>query len=94
MVVTYEMSSSIITSARFTKVSRFTGLDVGIVIPALNEEKNIEDVLCRLNDFGYDNVLVINSGQSKDNTVKVATEHGEKLSCRAVKEKVVPFGKS
>ncbi len=78
MVVTYEMSSSIITSARFTKVSRFTGLDVGIVIPALNEEKNIEDVLCRLNDFGYDNVLVID-GQSKDNTVKVATEHGAKV---------------
>ena len=48
------------------------------MIPALNEEKNIEEVLCRLNDYGFDNVLVID-GQSKDNTVKVAAKYGAKV---------------
>jgi glycosyltransferase involved in cell wall biosynthesis len=67
-----------LTSKGFTKFSRFTGLNVGIVIPALNEEKNIEDVLCRLIYFGYDNVLVID-GQSKDNTINVAAKYGAKV---------------
>ena len=76
MCETYEIYSS--TSERLVKSSRFKGLDVGVVIPTLNEEKNIGDVLCRLKDFGYDNVLVID-GQSKDNTVEVAEKHGAKV---------------
>ena len=51
---------------------------VGVVIPALNEEKNIGDVLHRLNGFGYKNVLVID-GLSSDNTLKVASENGAKI---------------
>jgi len=78
MVVKCGMFSPMSTSEGFTKVSRFTGLNVGIVIPALNEEKNIEEVLCRLNDYGFNNVLVID-GQSKDNTVKVASKYGAKV---------------
>ena len=78
MVVKSKISSLMPISKGFTRVSRFTRLNVGIVIPALNEEKNIEEVLCRLRDFGYNNVLVID-GQSKDNTAKVAEKHGAKV---------------
>lgn len=62
----------------FNNFSKFASLNVGVVIPALNEEKNIEDVLCRLKDFGFNNVLVID-GQSIDNTVRVASRHGAKV---------------
>jgi glycosyltransferase involved in cell wall biosynthesis len=82
MVVKSKISSLTPISKGFTKVSRFTPLNVGIVIPALNEEKNIEEVLCRLRDFGYNNVLVID-GQSKDNTAKVAEKHGAKVVLQA-----------
>jgi glycosyltransferase involved in cell wall biosynthesis len=51
---------------------------VGVVIPALNEEKNIEDVICRLKDLGFYNLLVID-GQSKDNTIEVAQKNGAKV---------------
>lgn len=51
---------------------------IGVVIPAINEEKNIGDVLCRLNNIGYSNVLVID-GLSKDGTLKVAAENGAKI---------------
>ena len=64
------------------EVSGFKPLNVGVVIPALDEEKNIEEVLCRLNDFGFDNVLVID-GRSKDNTVKVAAKYGAKVILQA-----------
>ncbi len=82
MVVSHEMSSSVPTLEGFAKVSKFTRLNVGIMIPAMNEEKNLEEILCRLNDIGYDNVLVID-GHSKDNTVKVAAKHGAKVVMQA-----------
>jgi glycosyltransferase involved in cell wall biosynthesis len=65
-------------SKGFCKVPIFIPMNIGVVIPALNEEKNIEEVLCRLKDFGYDNVLVID-GNSKDKTVSVAARHGAKV---------------
>ena len=86
MVVRYRVSSSISTSEGFTKVSSFKRSNVGIVVPALNEEKNIEEVLCRLNNLGFDNVLVID-GQSKDNTVKVAANYGAKVILQVGKGK-------
>jgi glycosyltransferase involved in cell wall biosynthesis len=77
MTVNCEMSSQISTSDNFTK-ARFSPLNVGIVIPALNEEKNIQDVLCKLREFGYENILVID-GKSKDDTAKVAAKLGAKV---------------
>ena len=53
-------------------------LKVGVVIPALNEEKNIGDVLCRLNNIGITNILVID-GLSKDQTLKIAALNGAKI---------------
>jgi len=53
-------------------------MKVGIAIPALNEEKNIGQVLSALNNCGYDNILVID-GLSKDATLKIASEKGAKI---------------
>jgi len=50
---------------------------IGIVIPTLNEEKNIENVLVKLNLFGYNNILVID-GLSTDGTINVAEKNGAK----------------
>jgi len=51
--------------------------NVCVIIPAINEEKNIGDVLNRLNEIGYGNVLVID-GFSRDGTLKVAAACGAK----------------
>lgn len=53
-------------------------MKVGIAIPALNEEKNIGQVLSALNNYGYNDVLVID-GLSKDATLKVASEKGARI---------------
>ncbi|MGD0644644.1 MAG: glycosyltransferase family 2 protein [Candidatus Bathyarchaeia archaeon] len=60
------------------EVPEFPPFNVGIVIPTLNEEKNLKEVLFRSNDAGYYNILVID-GKSKDNTIKVATKGGAKV---------------
>jgi cellulose synthase/poly-beta-1,6-N-acetylglucosamine synthase-like glycosyltransferase len=52
--------------------------NVGVVIPSLNEEKNIGQVLTRLNKIGFTNILVID-GLSNDDTRKVAAENGAKI---------------
>ena len=60
------------------KIPHPLNLGVGIAIPALNEEKNIGQVLRRLNKIGFSNVLVID-GLSNDGTLKVAAENGAKI---------------
>jgi glycosyltransferase involved in cell wall biosynthesis len=77
MVVNCELSSQVSSSDDLLK-GKFSSLNIGVVIPALNEEKNIEEVICKLRDFGYDNILVID-GKSKDNTAKVAAKLGAKV---------------
>jgi glycosyltransferase involved in cell wall biosynthesis len=52
--------------------------NVGVVIPSLNEEKNIGQVLTRLNKIGFTNILVID-GLSNDGTRKVAAENVAKI---------------
>lgn len=52
--------------------------DVGVVVPTLNEEKNIEDVLLSLKNQGYYNILIID-GMSKDKTTNIATRNGVKV---------------
>lgn len=78
MVVECQISSTISTSERSNKDSRFNRSNVGIVIPTLNEEKNIDEVLCRTNEVGYDNILVID-GKSEDNTIEVAAKGGARV---------------
>jgi len=49
--------------------------DVTAVIPTLNEEEGIGQVIGELREEGYDNVLVVD-GYSTDGTVKVAESNG------------------
>jgi glycosyltransferase involved in cell wall biosynthesis len=69
--------STIISGGHF-KVFSPLDLNVGVVVPAYNEEKNLGDVLYRLNSIGFSNVLVID-GLSNDGTLKVASQNGAKI---------------
>jgi glycosyltransferase involved in cell wall biosynthesis len=60
-----------------TRIPELSVLDVGVVIPTLNEEKNIEEVIFDLKNLGYCKILVID-GMSKDETVMVAARNGAK----------------
>lgn len=53
-------------------------LTVRIVIPALNEEKNLESLLIKLKALGYRDILVID-GKSTDRTIEVAKKHGARI---------------
>jgi glycosyltransferase involved in cell wall biosynthesis len=53
-------------------------LSIGVVIPTLNEEMNIVDVLTRLRKLGYTNILVMD-GHSDDRTVEVAGSFGARV---------------
>jgi glycosyltransferase involved in cell wall biosynthesis len=53
-------------------------LSVGILIPARNEEKNIKDVIFRLKNLGYGNVIVVD-GWSEDGTPEMAKRNGAKV---------------
>lgn len=48
---------------------------VWIIIPALNEERYIGDVITAVRAEGYSNIVVINDG-STDNTANIAKENG------------------
>jgi len=63
-----------------------TFLNVGIVIPTLNEEKNIGVILDGLKSLGFDNILVID-GRSEDCTVEKATKNGAKVILQETKGK-------
>ncbi|TRZ53365.1 MAG: glycosyltransferase [Dehalococcoidia bacterium] len=51
---------------------------IRVVIPALNEEKNLESLLIELKALGYLDVIVID-GKSIDQTFEVAKKHGAKV---------------
>jgi len=53
-------------------------LTIRIVIPTLNEEKNLDSLLIKLKELGYFDILVID-GNSTDQTVNVAKLHGAKV---------------
>jgi len=64
---------------------------VSIVIPTLNEEKNIETVLMKIKDFfkqrgDYTYEIIVVDGYSKDKTVEIAKRNG----CKALYDE---FGK-
>lgn len=48
---------------------------VAVIIPTLNEEENIAEVIRELHHMGYGNILVVD-GNSGDRTVEVAKEFG------------------
>ncbi|MEM2569782.1 MAG: glycosyltransferase family 2 protein [Candidatus Bathyarchaeia archaeon] len=56
-------------------MKKFNNSNVTIIIPALNEEKNIARVLEELKQEGYHQILVVD-GRSRDRTVEIAKEYG------------------
>jgi glycosyltransferase involved in cell wall biosynthesis len=56
----------------------FYDSSVGVLIPARNEEKNIKEVIFRLKNLGYENVIVVD-GCSEDGTLEMAKENGAKV---------------
>ena len=49
--------------------------EVTVIIPTLNEEKSIADIIWELNHLGYHNILIVD-GNSSDRTVEIAKEFG------------------
>jgi len=49
--------------------------DVTVVLPTLNEEKAIGQIICELRQIGYHNILIID-GYSTDGTSKIAEANG------------------
>jgi glycosyltransferase involved in cell wall biosynthesis len=71
-------STTKLMRSQVTRIQEPSILDVGVVIPTLNEEKNIEDVLFGLKNLGYYDILVVD-GMSKDETTKIARRNGVKV---------------
>ena len=53
-------------------------MNVTVVIPTLNEEKTIGDVIDRFKKIGYENILVID-GRSTDKTREIAEQKGARV---------------
>jgi len=52
--------------------------DVTVIIPTLNEERSIAEVIGELNHLGYNNILIAD-GNSRDRTVEIAKEFGANI---------------
>lgn len=78
MAIKYNAVKSDLPLGLLPKVDKPMPLNVGIAIPAKDEEKNLEYVLSELKNVGFKNVLVID-GLSSDGTVKVAARNGAKI---------------
>lgn len=61
-------------------------MDVCILIPTLNEEKSIGDIIERFKRLGFDNIFVID-GHSTDRTVEIAKSKGAKVVLQSGKGK-------
>ncbi|NOY11051.1 MAG: glycosyltransferase, partial [Archaeoglobi archaeon] len=61
-------------------------MKVRILIPALNEEESIGDVIDGFRKLGYDNILVID-GHSTDRTREIAREKGAEVVVQSGKGK-------
>ncbi len=77
-IAVQESETKHVLQRNFDKISKLVNIKVQVVIPALNEERNIAEVLCRLRELGYDDLLVID-GNSKDHTAEVAAANGAKV---------------
>jgi glycosyltransferase involved in cell wall biosynthesis len=64
--------------AMLSKTSFPLNLNIGVLIPARNEEKNIENVISRLRNLGFENILVIDGG-STDRTHMISLKNGAKV---------------
>ncbi|QCX33265.1 glycosyltransferase [Caloramator sp. E03] len=53
---------------------------VSIIIPVLNEEKNIEKILIQLNNLEISKEIIVVDGGSTDNTVLIASKYAKVIS--------------
>lgn len=60
------------------KGENFGNTRVNVIIPTLNEEKNVCDIINRLKQVGCKNILIID-GHSEDSTVEFARKLGAKV---------------
>lgn len=65
-----------------------TNPNIALIIPTLNEEKNIRAILAELKQLGYDQILVVD-GNSKNGTVKAAKDGGAHVFTQSGKGKGV-----
>jgi dolichol-phosphate mannosyltransferase len=63
-----------------------SGLSVCVVIPTLNEEKNIGATIDEFKAEGFENILVVD-GRSTDKTVEIAKEKGARVVIQSGKGK-------
>lgn len=56
-------------------MKRIENSDVTVIIPTLNEERSIAEVIQQVNHMGYHSIVIID-GNSKDRTVEIAKEFG------------------
>src|SRR5579859_8062511 len=66
----------------------YKGLSIGVIIPCLNEEQGVEQVLRAMPDF-VDEVIVVDNA-STDRTSEVA----ESLGAKVIREDVRGYGRS
>ena len=52
---------------------------ISFVIPALNEEKTIEDTLKSLNAFSGEKEIIISDGRSRDRTIEIVKKYTNKI---------------
>jgi glycosyltransferase involved in cell wall biosynthesis len=57
------------------------GSSVTVIIPTLNEERNIAEVIWELKHLGYDDILIVD-GNSRDRTVEIAKDFGVNVICQ------------
>jgi len=69
-------------------MKKVSNSDVAVIIPTLNEEENIGEVIRKLNQMGYHNVLVVD-GNSNDRTLDIAKEFGANVVVQSGKGKGV-----
>ena len=60
--------------------------EVCILIPTLNEDLTIGEIICEFRELGYSHIFVID-GNSTDNTVKISRESGANVSTQSGKGK-------
>ncbi|NEU06292.1 MULTISPECIES: TIGR04283 family arsenosugar biosynthesis glycosyltransferase [Clostridium] len=53
---------------------------ISVIIPTLNEEKNIEKLLIKLNNINYPKEILIVDGGSNDKTALIASKYGKVLT--------------
>ena len=56
-------------------MKRIENSDVTVIIPTLNEEKSIADVIREINHLGYHSIMIVD-GNSRDRTVEIAKDYG------------------